>query len=100
MTDKAKSKTAAASAGPAQKTLPADSPDNQEGVTQDAPTQEPKRDRYGYQIDDFGLPVNGPVRTHVLIELADAGFEKTGPHDTERDFTKTDVKNVMEKYYG
>ena len=70
------------------------------GVTQDTPTQMPKRDTYGFEIDDFGLPVNGVVRARVLGEMK-LGDPAADPQaQAEDDVKPAQVAKIMEKFYG
>lgn len=38
-------------------------------TTQDAPTALPPRDESGFELDNWGLPIVGPVRAARLAEL-------------------------------
>jgi hypothetical protein len=39
-------------------------------TTQDAPSAAPPRDANGFELDDWGLPVSGPIRAVRLAEMA------------------------------
>jgi hypothetical protein len=55
-------------------------------VTQEAPTAAPKRDKNGFELDGWDLPVSGPARAARLEELG-----KPDPHEDPKAWKKQAV---------
>jgi hypothetical protein len=46
-----------------------ETPPKKPKLTQEAPTKAAPRDERGFELDDWGLPVSGPIRAIKLEEI-------------------------------